>query len=113
MPLSTVRSAPRALTDAALALLVACVAGAQFLPPFAADTLASPGRTLAAGAAAALATLAHWVLLAVAARRQGRAFGGWLGLSVLLFPVGSVAALLLLLAGLHPPAGGGHAPAAR
>lgn len=106
MPPSTDRSAPRLLADAALALLAACGALALFVPPFAAGTLDSWPRALLAGLAAALALPLHWLLLAAAARRLGLRVAGWLGLSVLLFPVGSAAALLLLATGLasSPPA---------
>ena len=108
---SDARRAQRALFDAALALVAACAAIAMFLPPWAAATLASLPRSVLAGLTIALAVPLHWVCLAVAARRLGRGVAGWLGLSVLLFPVGSVAALLLL-AGTLPP-GGRHPSAAR
>lgn len=88
--------ARRALTDSALCLLAACAALAMFLPPWAQATAASPLRSGAAALAAALALPLHWLLLRRAARHQERPAAGWLALSVLLFPVGSVAALLLL-----------------
>jgi len=86
----------RALTASTLALIatVACIA--MFLPPLVERTLTSPLRTVATGLALAVALLLHWVFLAIGARRMGRSAAGWVGLSVLLFPVGSAAALILL-----------------
>ena len=89
-------SAQRALATATLALLVAVVAIALFLPPLAARTLASTLRTTGAAAVLVLAMLLHWVSLGVAAHRLQRPLGFWVGLSVLLFPIGSAAALLLM-----------------
>ena len=97
-------AARRALTDSALALLVACAAIAMFLPPMLADTLASLLRTVLTGLAIAVAIPLHWVWLAVGARRMGRPVAGWLALAVLLFPVGGAAALILLLWLLHEQA---------
>lgn len=90
------RSAQRALADATLALLAGCVAIAMFLPPLAQDTAASLPRTLAAALVALVALPLHWLCLDAAARRLGASRRGWVGLSMLLFPVGSAAALLLL-----------------
>ena len=88
--------AQRPLAAATLALLVAVAAMALFLPPLAARTLASGLRTTGAAAVLVLAALLHWVSLGVAARRLERPLGFWVGLSVLLFPIGSAAALLLM-----------------
>jgi len=96
------KSALPALADSALALLVGCVAIAMFLPPLGAATAVSWPRMLAAGLTIVLALPLHWVFLGIAARRLGTPARGWVGLSVLLFPVGSAAALILL-AGLHHP----------
>lgn len=105
------KSALPALADSALALLVGCGAVAMFLPPLDASTAASWPRIVAAALAIAIALPLHWVFLGIAARRLGGSVGGWVGLSVLLFPVGGVAALILL-AGLHCPSSE-PAPAAR
>lgn len=90
-------SARRALTDSALALLLACAALAALLPPLAAGTAASPLRAWAAGLGVLLAMPLHWHWLAAGTRRLGLPVRGWLALSVLLFPVGGAAALILLL----------------
>ncbi len=94
-------SARRALTDSVLALLVACLAIAMFLPPLAAATAASALRTLAAGVTIAVSIPLHWVFLGIGARRMERPLAGWMALSVLLFPVGGAAALILLVWLLH------------
>lgn len=98
-------SAParRALTDSALCLAAACAALAMFLPPWVTDTVASVPRTVATALALALALLLHWVLLGLGAQRMGRPVLGWVALAVLLFPVGSAAALILLAWLLHEP----------
>ena len=89
-------TAQRALTDSTLALLAACVAVAMFLPPWVQATTGSLLRTLVAGLVIALALPLHWVFLGIAARRMHRSVAGWVGLSLLLMPVGSAAALILL-----------------
>src|SRR5574340_771348 len=89
-------SAVRALADSALALLVACIGIAMFLPPLVAETVASVLRTVATGLAIAVALPLHWTFLGIGARRMGLRVVPWVALSVLLFPVGAVAALVLL-----------------
>ena len=86
----------RALTASTLGLVAAVACIAMFLPPLAERTTATPLRAAATGAALACAMLLHWVFLGIGARRLQRSVAGWLGLSVLLFPVGSAAALILL-----------------
>ncbi len=88
--------AQRALTASAVSLLVAGGSLALFLPPLNDNIGESPLRAGFFGLALAAGLLLHWVFLAIAARRLGRSVAGWLALSVLLFPVGSVAALVLL-----------------
>jgi hypothetical protein len=88
--------AVNALKSSAAALVVAIACVAMFLPPLQARTLESPLSAAAVGVALATALLLHWVFLAIAARRLERSVSGWLSLSVLLFPVGSVASLVLL-----------------
>lgn len=95
--------ARRALTDSALCLATACAAVAMFLPPWVTDTVASVPRTVATALALALALLLHWVFLGLGAQRMGRPALGWVALAVLLFPVGSAAALILLAWLLHEP----------
>ena len=86
----------RALIDATLALLAALAGIAMFLPPLLQATTGSVLRSVAAGLLIALAMPLHWVFLGMAARRLHRSVAGLVGLSVLLFPVGSAAALILL-----------------
>lgn len=88
--------AQRALTAATIALAVAVVCIAMFLPPLAERTLVSVLRTVGTGVALAVAVVLHWVFLGIAASRMQRSVAGWVALSALLFPVGSAAALILL-----------------
>ena len=92
----TARTAQRALIDATLALVAALAGIAMFLPPLLQATTGSLLRTVGAGLLIALAMLLHWVFLGLAAQRLHRSVAGWVGLSVLLFPVGGAAALILL-----------------
>jgi len=96
------QSARRALTDASLALVVATLAAALFLPPLQSATLASPWRMVGAALALALALPLHWLYLGLGVRRMGRSVRGWLALA-LLFPMGGAAALLLLMGFLDEP----------
>lgn len=86
----------RALAASTLALVVSLCCIAMFLPPLVTHTVASPLRTVAVGLLLAAALLLHWVFLALGARRLARSVPGWVSLSVLLFPVGSAMALILL-----------------
>ncbi|MDE1926194.1 MAG: hypothetical protein KGJ30_07500 [Burkholderiales bacterium] len=88
--------AQRALTASTLALAVALLALASFLPPLLASTLQSVLRIVVTALALAVGLVLHWVFLAVAAGRMERGRAGWVGLSAALFPIGSVAALILL-----------------
>jgi hypothetical protein len=90
------RADERALSASTVSLLVAVGCIALFLPPLVDNTVATPWRPAAVGLTLATALLLHWVFLAMAARRMGRSVAGWVALSVLLFPVGSAAALILL-----------------
>src|SRR5574337_31183 len=89
-------SAVRALADSALALLVACIGIAMFLPPLVAETVASVLRTAVTALAIAVALPLHWAFLGIGVRRMGLRVVPWVALAVLLFPVGAVAALVLL-----------------
>ncbi len=86
----------RALSAATVAFAVAVVCAGMFLPPWLDSTLRSVLRVAASGCALVVALLLHWVFVGITAGRQGRSVVGWVSLSVLLFPVGSVAALILL-----------------
>jgi hypothetical protein len=85
-----------ALAASSTSLLVAVAGVAMFLPPLAAATLDSVLRTVGTGLVIATAALLHWVFLAIAAQRMHRSRLGWVSLSVLLFPIGSAASLILL-----------------
>lgn len=85
----------RALTASAVSLLVACACAALFLPPMVERTVASVPTTVFIAVALASSVVLHWVYTGIAARRMGRSVPGWVALS-LLFPVGGVAALVLL-----------------
>lgn len=88
--------AQRALSAATAALVVAVACIAMFLPPLLDRTLESVWRIVLVGVTLGVAVLLHWAFLGVAARHLGRSVLGWVGLSLLLFPVGSAAALMLL-----------------
>ena len=84
-----------ALKSSSAALVVAIASLAMFVPPLLKRTVETPLMAAAVGVAPASAVLLHWVFLAIAAHRLERSVAGWLGLAVL-FPVGSVASLVLL-----------------
>lgn len=86
----------RALQAATVSLIAAVGCVALFLPPLLAATVATPLRAAATGAALGVTLLLHWIFLGVAVRRLQRSLPAWVGLSVLLFPIGSVLALVLL-----------------
>jgi hypothetical protein len=88
--------AQRALAAATVSLVVAAGCLALFIPPLSDVTTGSVLRTVVVSVTLSAALLLHWVFLAIAAHRLGRSVGGWVGLSVLLCPVGSAAALILL-----------------
>ena len=88
--------ASRALAAATAALLIAAGCVALFLPPLNQRLFASVLALVAVGCVLASALLLHWVFLGIAAQRMGRSVAGWVALSVLLFPVGSAAALIVL-----------------
>ena len=89
-------SASRALSASTLALVVACASIVAFLPPMVEYTVASIPRTVLLGTAIAAGMFLHWVFLGIAARRLERSVLGWVALAVLLFPIGGIAALVLL-----------------
>ncbi len=88
--------AQRALTAATVSLAVAVVCVAMFLPPLVSHTVNSVLRTVALALVLASALLLHLVFLGIAAARMGRSVPSWVALSLLLFPIGSAAALILL-----------------
>jgi len=88
--------AQRALAASTVALLVALACIVMLLPPLIDYTVASVPRTVAVGLALACAIGLHWVFLGLGARRMARSAAGWVALAVLLFPIGSAMALILL-----------------
>lgn len=93
---SETASAQRALGASTLALVVAVASCAAFLPPMVSATVSSVPRLALLGAAIVVGMFLHWAFLGIAARRLARSVAGWVALSVLLFPVGGIAALILL-----------------
>lgn len=100
----------RALTASTVSLVAALACVALFLPPLVQDTIATPLRAAATGAALGVSLLLHWIFLGLAVRRMQRSLAGWMGFAVLLFPIGSAAALMLL-AGSDGEAGATPTPA--
>jgi hypothetical protein len=88
--------AQRALGASTAALIVAFVAFALLLPPLASGPSESVLRTILVALALAAGLLLHWIFLAIGARRLGRSAAGWVTLSVVLCPLGSIVALVLL-----------------
>ncbi|GAB4042027.1 MAG: hypothetical protein Fur0014_13910 [Rubrivivax sp.] len=89
-------SAQKAIGASALALVVAFASIVAFLPPMVEATVQSVPRTVLLGLAIATGVLLHWVFVGIAAHRLERSVPGWVALSVLLFPIGGIAALILL-----------------
>lgn len=85
----------RALAASTVALLVALVCLALFVPPLLGKVLDTPLHKVAAAMVMSGAMLLHWVFMGIAARRMQRSVLGWVGLS-LLFPIGGALALILL-----------------
>lgn len=88
--------AGRAIAAATASLLIAVGCVALFLPPLNGRLLESVLALVAVGCVLAAALLLHGIFLGIAAHRMGRSVTGWVALSLLLFPVGSAAALILL-----------------
>jgi len=86
----------RALAASTVCLIISVACVAAFLPPMLERTLESILRTALVGTTLAVSQLLHWVFLGIGARRAGRSAAGWVALAVLLFPIGGVAALILL-----------------
>lgn len=85
----------RAVNLAASALLVSMLCGTAFLPPMAESTRQSAALAVSLALALATAAVLRWVFLGIAAQRSGRSVPGWVAFSVLLFPIGSAAAVIL------------------
>ncbi len=97
MPISRSETlAQRALKASAVALVVAIGCLVLFLPPLVNTTVTTPLRAALTGLALAAALLLHWIFLGLGARRMQRSAAGWVGMAVLLCPIGGVAAMVLL-----------------
>lgn len=86
----------RAINLAAFALLVSVLCGMAFLPPLGESTRQSTPLAVSLALALAAAAVLHWMFLGIAAQRSGRSAPGWVAFSMLLFPIGSAAAVILL-----------------
>ncbi len=93
---TALRLAPNVLQASALSLCVAVGCLILFLPPLVHATTSSPVRTVLTALILSASLLLHWAFLTLAARRLQRSTLGWVSMSALLFPIGSVAALVLL-----------------
>lgn len=90
------RHASPALSASAVALLLFGAGVLMFLPPLVDETIASVPRTVLFSLVIAASLVLHFIFLGIAAQRQGRRVGRWVGLSLLFFPVGPIVALVLL-----------------
>ena len=90
------RQASPAISASAVALLLFGAGVMMFLPPLVEATVESIPRTVLFGLVIASSLVLHFVFLGIAAQRQGRSVLGWVLLSLLLLPVGSIVALVLL-----------------
>ena len=66
------------------------------MKPSFSTTSSTLGTRWATGAALGCTLLLHWIFLGLAVQRMRRSVAAWVGLSVLLFPIGSVLSLVLL-----------------
>jgi len=85
-----------AISASAVALLLFGAGVLMFMPPLVEATVESVPRTVLFGLVIAASLILHFVFLGIAAQRQGRSVLGWVMLSLLLLPVGSIVALVLL-----------------
>ena len=88
--------AQRALAASSAALVVALACLLTFMPSVFERVLATALGVVVIGAVLATAVILHWAFLGIGVHRLGRSLPGWLALAVLLFPIGGVAALILL-----------------
>lgn len=88
--------AQRALTASTVCLAAAAGCVALLLPPLNERVFESVLRIVLIGLTLALTLTLHWIFLGIAAQRMQRSVAGWLSLAVLLFPIGGIAALVLL-----------------
>jgi hypothetical protein len=88
-------SITQAVGSAAVSLVVFVASVAAFVPPFVERTVSSVPLTIALGIAIAVSFVLHVAFVGIAAHRAGRSATLWAVLAVLLFPVGSIAGLIL------------------
>lgn len=84
---------PVAAATVSLLVFAACVGA--FMPPFFARTSGSVWLMVVLGLAIGVSFILHVAFVCIAARRAGRSALGWGVLTVLLFPVASIAGLIL------------------
>jgi len=80
---------------ATICLLVFAVCTGAFFPPFVNRTTASVPLVVVLGLAIGVSFILHVAFVAIAAKRAGRSGWLWGVLTVILFPVASIAGLIL------------------
>jgi hypothetical protein len=85
----------QAVASAAVSLLVFVFCVGAFVPPFSEHTLSSIPMTIAFGIAIAVSFVLHVAFVGIAAHRAGRSATLWAVLTIVLFPIGSIAGLIL------------------
>jgi uncharacterized membrane protein len=90
------RPASPAISASAVALLLFGAGVLMFMPPLVEATVESVPRTVLFGLIVAASLVLHFIFLGIAVQRQGRRVAVWVVSAMLLFPVGSIVALVLL-----------------
>jgi uncharacterized membrane protein len=85
----------RAVTSAAVSLVVFALCVGAFVPPFVERTVSSIPMTIVFGIGIAVSFVLHVAFVGIAAHRAKRSPALWAVLTVLLFPVGSIVGLIL------------------
>ncbi|HJV60872.1 MAG TPA: hypothetical protein VJ743_07985 [Albitalea sp.] len=88
--------AARAMTAAAVSLLVFGGCLYMFLPPMVNTTTASVPRIVFFGLAMATALFAHLVFIGIAAHRLGRRAWLWVAIALIGFPISSIVGMIVL-----------------
>ena len=88
-------SVTQAVASAAVSLVVFCLCVGAFLPPFVERTVGSVPLTIVLGIAIAVSFVLHIAFVGIAAHRAHRSAVLWAVLAVLVFPIGSIAGLIL------------------
>ena len=88
-------STSQAVASAAVSLVVFALCVGAFVPPFVDDTVRSIPLTVVFGMAIAVSFVLPIAFVGIAAHRAHRSATLWAVLAVVLFPVGSIAGLIL------------------